>query len=297
MQSNLFRKYIWLADTIYRKQRIKFADIDRLWQASSLSESKPMALRTFHNHRAAIEELFDINIGCDQRTKEYFIEDGDIRNGDMRAWLLNSFSASNLLYENKGIEDRILLEEVPSAQIYLNDMLEAIRNNTRINITYKSYSQPESVVVELQPYFVKLHERRWYVYGATEDDSTVKVYALDRIHGIEHTTEGFRLPKDFDPRQHLRHSVGIEKYPHIAPCKVVLKTFTPEYLRSLPLHRSQIEAGTTRYGHTLFMYYLAPTPEFFREILRMGDKVTVVQPQWAKEEIKTMATKILELYN
>lgn len=85
MKSDLFRKYIWLADTIYRNKRVKFAEINRLWQSSSLSEGKPMALRTFHNHRAAIEELFDINIGCDQRTKEYFIENGDVAGRDIRS--------------------------------------------------------------------------------------------------------------------------------------------------------------------------------------------------------------------
>lgn len=294
MKSELFKKYIWLADTINHKKRITFAEINRLWQADG---RKPMALRTFHNHRIAIEELFDINIGCDQRTNEYFIEDGDLMNSDIRGWVLNSFSASNLLYENKGISDRIVFEEIPSAQTYLNDILEAIRNNTQINITYKPFSQPEPRVIALLPYFVKLYERRWYVYGAKSDDATVKVYALDRIHGIEHTTEGFTVPADFDPQEHLRYSIGIEKYPDIEPCKVVLKSFAPEYLRALPLHRSQIEVASTRKEYSLFMYYLAPTPDFFREILRQGDRVEIALPKWVREEFEKMVSKTLKLYN
>jgi len=296
MKSDLFRKYIWLADTIYRKERIKFSEINRLWVSSSLSEGKPMALRTFHNHRAAIEELFDINISCDLWTNEYYIEDGDILSRDIRGWLLNSFSASNLFHENKGVSDRILFEEIPSAQIYFNDILEAIRNNTQINMTYKPFSQPEPRTLNILPYFVKLHERRWYVYGAKTDDPTVKVYALDRVQDIEHTSVHFDLPEDFDPQGHLRYSIGIEKYPDIKPCKVVIRSFSPEYLRALPLHHSQQEVeGRKEYSY--FMYYLAPTSEFYREMLRLGDKVEVMLPKSARREMRKLISEISELYN
>lgn len=297
MKSDLFRKYIWLADTINRKGRIKFAEINRLWMSNSLSDGKPMALRTFHNHRVAIEELFDINVGCDQRTNEYYIEDGGLLGSDIRGWLLNSFSTSNMLYENRGISDRILFEEIPSAQTYLNDILEAIRNNTQINMTYQPFSQPEPRVHEIRPYFVKLHERRWYVYGAKPEDPTIKVYALDRVQGVEHTAVGFELPEDFDPQKHLRYSVGIEKYPDIEPCKVVIKSYSPEYLRALPLHHSQIEVPSTRSEYSIFMYYLAPTPEFFREILRMGDRVQIAMPAWVKEEMCNILKSITKNYN
>ena len=31
MSSNVFHRYIWLADTIYRAGRISFAEMNRLW--------------------------------------------------------------------------------------------------------------------------------------------------------------------------------------------------------------------------------------------------------------------------
>lgn len=74
MASTLFHRYIWLADTIYRAGRITFAEINRRWMQNNMSEGKPIPLRTFHNHRQAIEEFFDINIACNQGTNEYYIE-------------------------------------------------------------------------------------------------------------------------------------------------------------------------------------------------------------------------------
>lgn len=143
---------------------------------------------------------------------------------------------------------------------------------------------------------MKLYERRWYVYGAKADDPTVKVYALDRVQGVEHTAIRFDLPDGFDPQEHLRHSIGIEKYPDIEPCKIVIKSFAPEYLRALPLHHSQIEVPSTRSEYSIFMYYLAPTPEFFWEILRHGDRVQIASPKEVKEKMVEIVDKIRNNY-
>ena len=50
---------------------------------------------------------------------------------------------------------------------------------------------------QLRPYFVKLYERRWYVYGPTVDNPQIKVYALDRIQNLSISKQSFRLPKGF----------------------------------------------------------------------------------------------------
>jgi hypothetical protein len=52
-----------------------------------MSEGEEIPLRTFHNHRHAIEELFDINIECDRRNGYvYYIENtDDIEKGGVRS--------------------------------------------------------------------------------------------------------------------------------------------------------------------------------------------------------------------
>ena len=60
MTKDLFDKYIWLVDTIYRAGKITFEEINERWLRSRLSEGKDLPLRTFHNWRIAIEQVFDI---------------------------------------------------------------------------------------------------------------------------------------------------------------------------------------------------------------------------------------------
>jgi len=74
--STLFNRYVWLVETILRAGRITFEEINEKWTRSRLNYSgDDIPLRTFHNHRNAIEEMFDINIECDKRGGYlYYIE-------------------------------------------------------------------------------------------------------------------------------------------------------------------------------------------------------------------------------
>jgi hypothetical protein len=78
MSRDLFNRYIWLVDVIYRSKRITFKEINNKWEKTeNISDGKPLPLRTFHNQRNQIEEIFDINIECDKKTNEYYIDNAD----------------------------------------------------------------------------------------------------------------------------------------------------------------------------------------------------------------------------
>lgn len=64
MAKGLFDRYIWLIDTIYRAGKITFEEINKRWLRTEMSNGEEIPLRTFHNHRKAIETMFDINIEC-----------------------------------------------------------------------------------------------------------------------------------------------------------------------------------------------------------------------------------------
>ncbi|MDE5612449.1 MAG: WYL domain-containing protein, partial [Odoribacter sp.] len=67
MASNLFGRYVWLVDILRKHKSLTYEEINDLWQQSGLSYGDELPLRTFHNHRKAIEDIFDIYIGCDTR--------------------------------------------------------------------------------------------------------------------------------------------------------------------------------------------------------------------------------------
>ncbi|WP_298062784.1 hypothetical protein [uncultured Rikenella sp.] len=113
----LFNRYVWLVDTIYRAGRISFEEINERWLRSSLNDTgEELPIKTFHNHKNAIQQMFDIDIACDRRNGYvYYIEHAeDMEQSGVRTWLLNTFAVNHLINESHYLKRRILFEEIPS---------------------------------------------------------------------------------------------------------------------------------------------------------------------------------------
>ena len=297
MAGFLFQRYVWLAETIYRAGRITFAEINRRWLANSMSEGKPIPLRTFHKHREAIEGFFAIRIACHKPTNEYYIANADdLANDRLASWLLDSFAAGNLMLENHGIHDRILVDEVPSAS-HLEDVLTAMREQRVLRVSYRPFYLDQARQILLMPYFVKLNERRWYLYGPTVDNLTVKVYALDRMEKIELTEQRFHYPESFSPQEYLATSAGITTYAEIPPCRIVVRctALQASYLRTLPFHTSQEELETHE-TWSLFAFFLSPTDEFYRKMLFHREFMEIVSPESVRRQYHDILTRMLSLH-
>ena len=187
----LFNRYVWLVDTIYRAGRLSFEEINERWVRSSLNDTgEELPLKTFHNHKNAIQQVFDISIACDRRAGYlYYIENAeDMKRGGVRTWLLNTFAVNQLVNESGRLKRRILFEEIPSGQRYLTQIIEAMRDSRTLELTYQSFWSDTARTVEVAPYCVKVFHLRWYVVARSLDDNNIRIYALDRIHALR-TTE------------------------------------------------------------------------------------------------------------
>lgn len=298
MANNLLNKYVWLVETIYKAKRITFEEIDRKWQNCEMSEGGKLALRTFHKWRIAVEEMFGLNIECERiGGYHYYIENAeDIKNGSIRSWLLNTISVSNLLIDNCQMKDRILLEKVPSGQEHLSVIIEAMKGNRVLNITYQSFNQEESCTFDVEPYCVKLFKQRWYMLARSPFMNRLRIYALDRIQELEIETEKvFVMPEDFDGSEYFMEYYGVITGFNFDLETVRLKVSARQcnYLRSLPLHHSQKEVEQNE-EYSIFEFHLRPEYDFWQEILRQGEDMEVLEPQWLRDEI---AGKAEEMWN
>ncbi|MDR0873620.1 MAG: WYL domain-containing protein [Prevotellaceae bacterium] len=297
---NLFQRYIWLVDTIYRADKITFEDINRRWVRTEMSDGKPLPLRTFHNHRSEIEELFDINIECDKRNGYvYYIENkDDIHNNELRTYLLNAFSVNGLLNESKKMMRRILFEKIPSGQRFLTTIIEAMRDSRAVKITYQSFWRDTPSTFEVEPYCVKIFRQRWYLLAFNSYFNTLRIYALDRMQDLQASETTFRLPESFDAETFFVNYFGIIADENVKPCTVRLKVFDGQrkYLNTLPLHHSQKETKTVE-TYSIFEYFVAPTFDFVQEILSRGAEIEVLLPDWLRSEMRDKVNKMSKLYH
>ena len=295
MAKDLFNRYIWLVDTIYQAHGITFEEINEKWLRNSMSEGLDIPLKTFYNHRKAIEEIFDINIVCDKRGGyKYYIENADdMEKGGIRTWLLNTFAVNNLINESHHLKRRILFEQIPSGQKYLTPLIEAMRDGKTVVLRYKSFWRQDEYSVEVEPFLVKVFRQRWYLLARNPRKDVLRIYALDRIRELKQVENTFMLPKDFSPEDYFYNSFGIISPDNCPPEVVKLKVYgtQKEYFRTLPLHHSQEEIEITD-EYTVFRYYLSPTYDFIQEILSHGYNVEVLAPKHVRDEVRQHAEVI-----
>ena len=298
MAKNLLARYIWEVSTIYRAKRITLKEINDKWCDSPYYDGKDIPRRTFDYHRKEIEMLFDVNIVCDKHDNTYRIEDDEgFKNGEVRRWLINTFAMTNAIREARDLDDRISLEQIPSAEPYLSTIIQAIREQKVLNMSYQSFERDAHSQHELIPYAIKLFRLRWYVIGKVKDREGIRIYAMDRIKHIEQTDEKFKYPKQFNVHGYYRDSFGIiiDDTQKCELIRIKVMNHQADYFRSLPLHPTQKEVETTA-EYSIFEYRLKPTYDFEQEILSHREDVEILEPASLRKVIKESIMKMAKIY-
>lgn len=294
MVANLIARYIWEINELARSRKgLTLRELNERWEDSKLYDEKEIIRKTWYSHRQQILMQFGIDIACDKPNNRYYIaHTEEIGQPEIQNWLLNSFAISNMLLQGKDMKGRILYEEIPSGYEYLTDLIEAMRDNRVITITYQSFWKDKVSTFDLKPLALKVFRQRWYLLGGNISFDGMRVYALDRIQDIEITPKKFRLPKGFDAESIFEPYVGVS-LDDIKTEKVRIKVFNNQgkYFRSLPLHSSQEEIRAND-EYTIFEYHLKPTYEFKQELLSHGGDVVVLEPESLRKE---MIEKVKEM--
>ena len=255
-----------------------------------------MKLRTFHNHRNAILLQFGVVIECQRGTNLYYIDNPDALEKDsINQWLLDSFAVSSLLMDNRSISDRIMLEDVPSGRYYLEVITTAMREKRQISIDYEDFFGNTIQGLKINPYFIRLFKRRWYLLALVPHDKVIHRFGLDRIKSIEIQDVKFKYPKDFSPEVYYKDFYGV--FHDAEPLTIQLKAYKekPNYLRSLPLHTSQCEIESNS-NYTIFEYKIAPTYDLIQEILSHGNQLEIISPESFRKQIKSIIQEMHDFY-
>ena len=275
--AGLINRYVWFVTTIYNRGPISLEEIQHRYE-SHFGRGEELSERQFHRYTDAVEELFDIEIKYSRTQRGYIVADREgIDNMGMRKWLIQTFSVNNILHESQELKNRILFENVPSGQQHLTTIVNAMRESVALSMTYHSFHREEPSTFEAEPYCVKLFEQRWYMLGMSDK---LRIYALDRIKALEPTERKFKLPKKFDAAKFFEDYYGIiisDEDFEVEPVALKVEWWQSKYLRTLPLHHSQVEVERNE-EYSIFEYRLCPSFDFRQKILSMGGAVEVIAP-------------------
>lgn len=300
MAANKFGRYVWLIDLIKNHPRITFKQISEAWADSDMGDGKPLPWRTFMNHKMAIESVFDVIVECDSKAGYgYYIANEELLQDDnLRTWLIDSYATLNQLQADRRLQGRISFEQIPSGSRYLQIFLQAMRKNRVVELEYRAFGRPHPNTFEIEPYHLKVVQRRWYLIGRSPYYGKVRTYALDRMLSVKVTDKIFEYPEDFDIGCYFEGCVGIMADDDIGVERVVIKAYkwARWYLETLPLHESQHEIARDDESIT-FELRVRSTFDFLQLLLQQGGQIEVVEPEWVKGRVCELAGEILQRYH
>lgn len=299
MAANKFGRYVWLIDQIRNHPYITYKEISERWENCGLGDGKKLPWKTFMNHKEAVESIFDVIICCDAKKHYgYYIENAELLEGDgLRSWLIDSYATLNQLQADKKLEKRISFEKNPSGTKYLQTLIRAMHQDRIVEITHQGFGKIYSSTFTVEPYHLKVYNRRWYLIGKPVAMEEIRTYALDRIQDVTVTDTKFKMPKSFDVDKYFEGCVGIISNKEIEIQRVVIQVYgwARKYLSTLPIHESQKEIASDDESVT-FELYVRPTYDFLQALLQQTDQIKVLEPQSVKDEMCRFAENILSYY-
>ena len=293
--AQIFHQYIWIINTFRACRKLTLEELNRKWQEDGVADGNPLQRVSFYRHRDAIQDMFGIIIDCEPRTHKYFISNQEVLDDDsISQWLFSTLTVHGVLADSAAVKERLVLENAPAGEQYLDIIIRAIRTNHRLRIGYRKFGAEgyEKVVC---PYALKLFRQRWYLL-ALNDENQMRIYALDRMTMVEPTDEPFEMPADFSAQSYFSEYFGVlTTDTPMAHVVVRAHKWMPNYLRTLPLHHSQRELESTP-DYTDFSYDIRPTSDFLGELLRHGEGIEVLEPRDLRQRMKDLVVEMLKRY-
>ena len=297
---NPLKKYIWLVDTVMRagEKGITLNQILNTYAYDDEIGGGEYNQRTFHRHRKEVQELFGIEIECYSDGSQYRYRVADSGNDEyFKRWLMDSIAVNRVLGDSKEVAPYIAIEETRSEPLPI--VLQALKQRQLVQFDYNPFwSEGATHYFNFQPHALKMFERRWYLIGRYKEGMKHIILALDRMSALELQDKTYERDPEFDVENMFRDSYGIMiKDDEVSVEEVWLKveSYQSNYLRSLPLHHSQIEVKQTD-EYSVFYLKVRPTLDFIQRLLSLGSTVEVMKPESLRSEMCAEIQKMMEKY-
>lgn len=175
---------------------------------------------------------------------------------------------------------------------WIPKIVEALNNNSLIEIEYQKFGISNSKKTKLHPYLLKEDRHRWYLIGM--NDKGIVTYGLDRIVDLTVLTERF-IPCDFDFEEYFKYSFGITVDGDVQDVTLKFTTFQGNYLKTLKIHPTQ-EVLIDNEDEFTISVKVQPSWEFYEKILGYGKNVQVLSPPKVINQYKKILEQISSLY-
>ncbi|TAE12952.1 MAG: WYL domain-containing protein [Bacteroidetes bacterium] len=190
----------------------------------------------------------------------------------------------NKVYTNDG-EQQLEVDfdnsVVAAGTKWLNNLLAAVKDKSCVRISYQSFKATEPTEYVFHPYLLKSYKNRWFLLGKIDGNTTLTVFALDRITGIKNSSTRFLADDSFNANTYFNHLVGVSVPQNATVEDIQIKVHAnlAPYIKTKPLHSQQKLVTTEADGSIIIALQLYVNVELVSVLLGYAADITVIQPQ------------------
>lgn len=181
---------------------------------------------------------------------------------------------------------------------FLEKLYNSIIKKNIIEITYKSFTARQPGTFLFYPNLLKEFRNRWFLIGSKNNTHPLLTLAIDRIVDIKISENVFIDEIELNAEEYFKDVIGVTVNKGSKTEKIVLfvtRKHAP-YVLTKPFHPSQKLINENEYGITIILD-VQHNFELEKEILGMGDGITVLAPDRLRANIINRLNNALDLYN
>ncbi len=180
---------------------------------------------------------------------------------------------------------------------HIGPLYEAITAQQVLKIHYHSFKSRHPRLFVFHPHLLKEYRNRWYVLGLEEDREQPVILPLDRIQTIESWPVAFQQHEAVDTSW-FKDLVGVTRNSgQREPVRFRVDPVHAPYVRTKPIHPSQIMEERLADGSCIFCIQVIPNLELERELLGFGGGLEVLTPLRLRGRIKASLERAVGRYS
>jgi proteasome accessory factor B len=181
-----------------------------------------------------------------------------------------------------------------SSATYMESLQRALLHQYRVRLAYAKKGTGESETYEVDPYTLVFHKGGMYLLGLAHNRNGMRLFALERIRGIEVTRQQFEIPEGYQPETHFDSAFGLIR----DNAMKVRVRFSPEVTHTIKERiwrpGQQIKTGSD--GRVTLEFEATGKMELVAWILSYGMHAEVLEPAELRQEVKRQVREMRQFY-
>ena len=197
---------------------------------------------------------------------------------------------------NKNSDKVISFEENEylTGKQFISELYNAIIYKKVVTIDYKTFKNENIIQYQLSPYHLKQFNKRWFLFGKSQNFDTLTNLALDRIVAIKESDKEYK-ENTINFEEYFEDVIGVTiPEAEIQTIKIKIEEILVPYIKTKPLHPSQVSMFQNNGNYVILK--VIPNYELESLLLSYGESIQVLEPASFVEKMRMRIEKMTNNY-